>query len=314
MKTELAGALTLVCVTLALLIGVAFVLPETPLTVISSNLRPYLAVCLIIGSGLLLFAGHPYRAGMFALVGVAFGLQVAGLIVTERGQWDLASGRPSLGQFKILSFNIYNNNEEGGSRIADYVAASGADVAMIMEAGPIEPYLPELAATYPYRVGCGERTPTCDLLILSKRQFLDVEVATLGPISQDRYMEIGIEVDDRRVTLIAAHLVKPYFDGYGWLEVRRLGKKIEEIAGPLVVAGDFNATTWSSTMQLLFERTRLQTGPWPVGTWPAVLGPFGLPIDHVLARDGAHVATKDAIGDAFGSNHRGLISTIVLQP
>lgn len=313
MKTELAGALTLSCLVLTLFLGVAYVLPETPLTVVSSNLRPYLAICLLIGSVLLVVSGRAYRSGLFALIALACELHVASSVVLQRGQWELASNRPASTHFRLLSFNIYNRNEQNGQRIANYIAASGADVAVIMEAGPIEQFLPDLADVYPHRVGCGARTPTCDLLILSKQPMLSVDVDTLGPISPDRYMSVVTEQGGKRVTLIAAHLVKPYFDGYGWLEVRRLGRKIEDMVGPVVLAGDFNAATWSTTMELLIERTGLETGPWPIGTWPAALGHFGLPIDHVLARGGAHVRSKDALADDFGSNHRGLFSTIALQ-
>ncbi len=314
MRSELAGATTLVCLVLAVFLGVAFVLPETPLTVVSSNLRPYLAIGLLVLSAVLLLAGRPGRAALFALVAGGAGLHVASVIVQQRGQWDLAGARPGSTEVRLLSFNIYNRNDANGPAIANFLAGSDAEVVMVMEAGPIEAHLPQLAETYPYRVGCGERTDTCDLLILSRRPILDAEVDSLGPISPDRYMSIAVEIDNRRVTFVAAHLVKPYFDGYGWLEVRRLGRKLEEMDGPVVVAGDFNAASWSSTMELLIGRTGLETGPWPVGTWPSEFGTLGLPIDHVLARDGAHVVSKDPLQNSFGSNHRGLLSTISLTP
>jgi endonuclease/exonuclease/phosphatase (EEP) superfamily protein YafD len=95
-----------------------------------------------------------------------------------------------------------------------------------------------------------------------------------------------------------------------------VGTYVENLRGPAVVVGDFNATPWSRPVIRLIARTGLRFGPggrigsFPVGlrgwkfpTW------FALPIDLVLAGHGATVAQRRH-GPLIGSDHWPVIAEI----
>ncbi|HEU4601170.1 MAG TPA: endonuclease/exonuclease/phosphatase family protein, partial [Steroidobacteraceae bacterium] len=84
-------------------------------------------------------------------------------------------------------------------------------------------------------------------------------------------------------------------------------------ARPLLVAGDFNITPWSSYYQQFVKDSTLSDSDWGQGlpaSWPSVLGPLGIRIDHCL-----HSAHWDVIathtGPELGSDH--LPVTVDLQ-
>ena len=51
---------------------------------------------------------------------------------------------------------------------------------------------------------------------------------------------------------------------------------------------------------------------WPVPTWPAAAGRFGVPIDHVLVRGGPRLVSIAPWGAELGSDHRGLLAALSL--
>jgi endonuclease/exonuclease/phosphatase (EEP) superfamily protein YafD len=78
---------------------------------------------------------------------------------------------------------------------------------------------------------------------------------------------------------------------------------------PTLVIGDFNLTVGSSTWSRFRKASRLSR---PAGrepaSWPWLLGPAGLTIDHILVRG---VGADPAISLALpGSDHRGVIARV----
>ena len=80
----------------------------------------------------------------------------------------------------------------------------------------------------------------------------------------------------------------------------------------MVAVGDFNAAPWGKSVQNVLKSSGMKALRWPVPTWPAAAGSFGLPIDHVLVRGGARVVAVHPFGVALNSNHRGLMADISL--
>jgi len=100
-----------------------------------------------------------------------------------------------------------------------------------------------------------------------------------------------------------------------WLAARDaylldLAELIVELEGPVIVAGDFNATPFAPTFQLFLNASQTSTSRDFPATWPSVLGPLGIPIDHVLVRD-ARLANLEAF-PTVGSDHRALKAEILL--
>ncbi|OWV88893.1 endonuclease [Rhizobium sp. R635] len=216
--------------------------------------------------------------------------------------------------FRLLSFNIENDNFANGPAIADMVIGSGADVVNILEAEPLLSELPRLLKTYPYYVGCGIGMEQCDTLVLSKRPLIEPRIRNLGLLWRNRLTISTIDFDGRKVNFLAAHLTKPYYDEFHGLEIEDLAEVIPSLPGPLVLAGDFNTSILAPDMQYLMRSQGLGTVSLEPATWPIVAGPFGIPIDHIFSKAPLRLKSVRRIEDSFGSNHFGLMAEFVVDP
>lgn len=89
-----------------------------------------------------------------------------------------------------------------------------------------------------------------------------------------------------------------------------LAEELGRHDGSLIVAGDFNATPYTPAFARFLEDARLTTVRAYPGTYPQIVGDFGLPIDHVLVR-GVRIVDIEALS-AFGSDHRPLRADLLV--
>jgi endonuclease/exonuclease/phosphatase (EEP) superfamily protein YafD len=214
--------------------------------------------------------------------------------------------------FKLLSFNILSDNFENSDVIAQTILSSGADLVNVMEAGPIQAHLDELSRVYPYRVGCGVLIAFCDQLMLSKTPIQTPVVKSLSDIFRSRFVLAKVAVAGRVIAFAGIHTTKPYFDDFHSFELGRAALAITDIDGPLLISGDFNASSLAPNMRRFLSLTQLKTGGWEPATWPIRAGRFGVPIDHVYARAPLKIKSVRQLPDAQGSNHYGLIAEIAI--
>ncbi|NTF08097.1 hypothetical protein G6L37_18175 [Agrobacterium rubi] len=214
--------------------------------------------------------------------------------------------------FRLLSFNVLMENAANAESIADTILASNADVAYVMEAAALTSVLPRLSQTYPYRIGCGQGTQSCDLLILSKRPLENARIGTLSYVSRERFGMATVDLDGIKLTLAAAHLAKPYFDEYHRNELSRIRSAIFSITGPLILGGDFNSASIAPDMEDFLLAADLKKAQWEPATWPIKAGQFGIAIDHIFARKPATLMKLERLPDNLGSNHYGLIADFAI--
>ncbi|KQV64518.1 endonuclease/exonuclease/phosphatase family protein [Rhizobium sp. Root1220] len=215
--------------------------------------------------------------------------------------------------FRLISFNIENDNFANGTGIADMIIASNADVVNILEAEPLRRELPRLSATYPYHLGCAAGSVECDTLVLSKRPFVEQETSSLGDLWRNRLTRSAIDFDGTKINFLAAHLAKPYFDDFQADELLDLRTAVAAIDGPLVLAGDFNSAVIDPHIQRFMRQTGFRsTFPEPA-TWPIKAGRLGISIDHVFARPPLRLKSVERIEDNKGSNHFGLMAEFTLD-
>jgi endonuclease/exonuclease/phosphatase (EEP) superfamily protein YafD len=308
-SAELAGALTLAALLQTAFIALGYI-SENPAAVISSGLRPYGAAALVVVAILLALTRRWARAALFGLAALAVLGHLVMALHRQHASWAAALDKAGSRALTVISLNVYNRNVEDPARVASALAASGADILVLTEATRIKPAMPELRKHFPHAAGCIELTQNCETVILSVHPTSESSVRSIGPIFPNRFVSAKVMVGAEIITVVAAHLTKPYFDNHGWMEMWRLIDLLNAIPGPLLLAGDFNAAPWSPNIVTLLKHTELVPGPLPVATWPSVLGGFGLPIDHVFTRAPVVLDQLTPLADGLGSNHRGLLAKI----
>jgi endonuclease/exonuclease/phosphatase (EEP) superfamily protein YafD len=120
-----------------------------------------------------------------------------------------------------------------------------------------------------------------------------------------------------QVLLVGAHTYPPL--GPAWARDRNaqlaaMADLMREEDGPAILAGDLNCTPYSPYFRRLLRAGGLRDGRRGFGvkaTWPAPLGPLGLPIDHCLVGGGI-VVTDFQIGPNIGSDHLPIIVDLVV--
>lgn len=310
---ELRGALTafaLVLCGLLALVSYDLGIPGQPLL---ETLRFHIAAGLLGVVLLQLVSGAWWRAILFLVV-ASLSIGQAALVLSRqqeaRAPVTAQPGKPLL---RMLVFNVLQSNTDNGREIAGFIETSGADVVMVMEAGPIKPFFAEIARTYPYRTAC-TRPGFCDVFLLSKTPLIDPQVTSMGEIWDNRLIVAGTVIGGQQITVVGAHMTKPYFDDFAEDEAVAMGSAISRREGPLVLAGDFNAAPWSSNIDRLARTQKLIPPPFYPATWPTRLGAFGVPIDNVLTRGPLYISSIEAVEDPMGSNHRGLMAELSLAP
>lgn len=217
--------------------------------------------------------------------------------------------------FSLISFNVLGENPRG-AEIAAYLIEEAPDVAVILEAPALHDHLDQMWAAFPHNAGCGP-ADRCDMAVFSRHRLSGVEVLPFYSLP-GRLIVATLELETGPVTLIAAHLTKPYYGQWHDRQLERLAELLERVDGPLVLAGDFNSQPFVRAFRhILIERSELRLVSQMQQTWPALDLPgsryAGFAIDHVLVRGDISPVSAELIEDAIGSNHRGFFSRFDLD-
>lgn len=276
-----------------------------------ANFLPYAGLPLLLVTPATFFVRRRVLA-MLAIAPVAvwaFILLTPVFFVTLAG--DLAPGTPTL---RIVTANVLMSNEQLPSLASD-VLAQAPDVIVFEELRhDLAEVSPALAEAYPYCLS----TETPWVTVASRFPLEDARRLAIADNDRARdLLTATIEADGQRLTLIAVHFMPP-LDAQAF-EVNRQQRALLEttaagVDGPLVVLGDFNATTLSPTFARLLLGTHLRIASTKRMMSPTyyAYGRLGVRIDHVLIRRLGVV--RDSVFTLTGSDHRGVSVEVSLQP
>lgn len=296
------------CWIIAAMLAWSLLLPDNAISITVSNVWPHLAAALVILTIARLRRAAPLATiarGVFGLGFLAF--VSAPLIAGASAVHNAAEKR-----ITILTFNLRNDNSIDKSTLIDYIASTNADFVFLQEAGALEDHLAPLFGHYRSRSGCEPGTD-CSMLVLSNHAFERVERPDNGPRSH-RFAVIRTRIANRPITLVGAHLSKPFDTVRHLREMKNVAGQINRLSGDVIVAGDFNATPWSLAIQHLRTKANVRNSYGYRPTWPVWLPFFGLPIDHVFVRGNVETRTARTPDATLGSNHRHLIVELELLP
>lgn len=308
--SEFRGLLTglsLVAAVILLAVSVDLGIYGQPLL---QSLRFHLGVLFLLLPIGLWLTGAPLRATMAAGV-VLWSLGQGGWMLVQqqqaRAQASIPADSPTVG---VLSFNVLGSNATPDAA-TDYIRRTSADLISVMEASGLKSGFAALQDLYPYHIGCAPDAG-CDLAMMSKTPLENGKISKIGPFGRFRLITAETVVQGQRVTVVAMHLTKPYYDDASQEELWQIGKVLKKLSGPLMLMGDFNAAAWSDQIARFAKSNQLTPPPTYPATWPVELGPLAIPIDNMFTRDGALITEIAATPEAFGSNHRGLLAKIAL--
>jgi endonuclease/exonuclease/phosphatase (EEP) superfamily protein YafD len=248
------------------------------------------------------------RRRLLAVASVALILvQVAAVVPAVRGEAtpNWAEGAPTV---RVLSANVYDANASPAAA-ARAVLAADADVLALAEVGPDVAAALQAAGAderYPYRVSNSFADAAAIGVIYSRIPFRDAMMIHLG----DMWLPTAvIDVDDVPLRVLGVHVTDPTRSVHDWREeLSVLRDYARSVSGPLVMAGDFNASRWNPQFHDLLDvglrdatetTGRGLTSSWPVGR----LLPFPIMrLDHALG-NGSVVAVADRDVRVPGSDH-----------
>ncbi len=204
--------------------------------------------------------------------------------------------------------------------VATIARHEDADVVVLEEVTPSEmAALTGLRSSYPY-VGGAAAPWAYGTVVLSRY-----------PLTQERQLHVSKGAWLMRVLaprpfwLVAVHTAQPLTAYRAWgPDHTALLDAVRRLDGPLVIAGDFNATLDHRPMRQLLaaglsDAARQSNAGWQA-TWPANessgrLVPFGLglmALDHVLASS-AFSAISTSTYEVPRSDHRALVARLALR-
>ncbi|MEI4473293.1 endonuclease/exonuclease/phosphatase family protein [Frigidibacter sp. MR17.24] len=310
LRQRLIGAILCLAL-LALALGVvpAHVADGSPAAVLARVLDS-LAPQLLVGALALAVVAAvlgAWRAGMLAaMVTLAF----AGWFGVAHLQRALPLAPAAEPVARVLFFNTLATNDANADRIAAAIEASDADVVALAESAAVRSALPRLRKTYPHVLGC-ERG--CAVTVLSKRPFVGEPSAQPPAQWEGRLRQVQVDLGGgEALTLVALQAAKPWTLAPAERGATALQSLLHDIAGPVLVAGDFNAAPWARPMRALLDDTGLRAARLPLPTWPVGSGWAGVPIDNFLVRGGARLVSLHRFGRGLGSNHLGLVAEVAL--
>ena len=276
----------------------------TPLLDTLNHFRPQLAIVV----GVLAVAAMPVRRFFLALVGAATAAWATFTVIDD----GACAIQPDTGTtLRLLTFNVWAGNYED-NLIDERIVAFNPDIIVMQEFGQAQlPLKDVLRDRYPHQADCANDRG-CRLALFARMPW--EATSTLGraegapPILSARFAATG---DRPAFTVVSAHMARPT-DGWDWQasDLSRLANEITGLEGPLIVAGDFNATPWSYALHGFRERTGLCGAPGYRPSWPSWLDAVGLPIDQVFVSEGLGV-TAEVLQPA-GSDHMPIGAVVTL--
>ncbi|WP_404286215.1 endonuclease/exonuclease/phosphatase family protein [Glutamicibacter arilaitensis] len=218
-------------------------------------------------------------------------------------------------EVRVLTFNAHRA-EASPVPLARLIDAEDPDLLVLVETSePLHRALENLDALndYSYRTATVPAGGARDTVIFSKYAMTELDQ---GLNSQNtgwlNMPTVEIEINDQQILVAAVHVFPPLADSKRW------GQGLDAIGdwarahpdGPMIMAGDFNATRAHARYREAATGFSEATGILPNRTWPRTDLPMALiEIDHILGRGMTFTETRTA--SIEGSDHLAVHSTAV---
>ncbi len=227
--------------------------------------------------------------------------------------WPQAPAAGSGPGLRIAAANVLAFRADSAEAVAA-LRAMDAEVLAVLECTPAweRRLRAEFARSHPHQLG-EARDDAFGILLLSRWPLADAAVISLDGVTPSILAEV--HRPDLRLRVLATHPPPPMraaVAGIHRRHLRAIPALLASSTGPVAVIGDLNATPTSSAFRRLLADAALRDsrrGHGHGATWPAALGAFGIPIDHILLRRAA--ARTRGTAAIPGSDHRAVWAEVV---
>jgi endonuclease/exonuclease/phosphatase (EEP) superfamily protein YafD len=259
---------------------------------------------------MLLVLKRPRTAALFALFAMVNLVFIAPLYF---GRPDVSGDPASL---RAMLLNV-NRGMGDPDRVKEVISDYDPDFLVLEEVNYqwlID--LKDLTAEYPHFVS-RSREDNFGIALFSKRSIVDSEIVYISN-SQVPSVIGRFDIDGRPLTVVGTHPLRPGNRTYNHLRDEQLEATpalLKKIETPVLLLGDLNTTPWSFRFKRLIRESGLQDSARGFGiqsTWPTILFPLRIPIDHCLHSPGISILDRQ-VGPHVGSDHFPLIVDFALS-
>ena len=286
-------------------IGFARVSPWLELLV---HFSAHALVAAVVVIPILWLTKHHRTAVVCSFVGACFAFLVQPWFLIPFG----SSPKPDA--LRVLSWNVYAANEEFDA-VVEVIRKSNPDVLVIIEVRldllerapwikdqyPKYEVIPSLIGGEGIGIFCrGD----------SSKYSVDFKVHYFGSRFMPSIVATLTSPDGaRQVDLVATHTYSPTPPKRAIVRDNQLRKFLEwsqKQTNPQCLVGDLNTTPWTRSFWEL-ERAGFRDSRHGAGncaSWPAWLGPIGIPIDHAMTRGECTITERAVLSTNAGSDHQ----------
>jgi endonuclease/exonuclease/phosphatase (EEP) superfamily protein YafD len=219
------------------------------------------------------------------------------------------AGDPQAQVFTVASANVHLDSRNTET-LAAWLAQEKPDVVVLLEVSPAYAQGLRTLRDYPFQHIVAQDSPF-GIAVLSRHPLQQIEV--IEDAQGIAHIEAQLQWHGQPVGIIALHPMPPLSPQYHRVRNTKLAALARQAAAsgiPTVLAGDLNATPWSSAFSGLAQ-LGLRRASGLAATWPAVLqGVLGLPIDQVLVTQHWAVVARQ-VGPQLGSDHLPILVRLV---
>jgi endonuclease/exonuclease/phosphatase (EEP) superfamily protein YafD len=269
--------------------------------------------CYYSGFAVLVAIGVWRQKSRLALATLALVLIWNGLLIVPYYVPVRGASSPTTPSISLVSLNVHTSNADKAA-VVNYLRKQNPDLILVMEIdNDWTDALHELRDQYPHRL-MQPRPDNFGIGLLSKLPLNDPRVIDFVD-TENPSVVAGIELAGISYQVIGTHPIPPAGDGNTRernAQLRAVADYVAQSKDPCIVAGDFNATPWSSAFRDLTSRSGLTDSALGHGiqsSWNARSLLMRIPIDHVLVPKSLAV-NRRAIGPDVGSDHYPVEATL----
>jgi len=242
-----------------------------------------------------------------------FVLLILALLPWVQSSWSpraVLNGTP-IAQASVATANVQFYNSDRAATQA-MIASLEVDLLALEEVTTSDEEVLRKHPRWPFQAWSG-RADATRIALLSSKRIVTHSTHTFDGVT---VIEALVDLGESPLRVFVVHTSAPVDAEATTRRNRQLAMlahelDIERHPEPVLVLGDFNLTSGTSMWRTFTGYTGLRRAPgMSPATWPSVLGPFGITIDHMLARNA--MLSPLTVFSVPGSDHRGVMGSVFI--